>query len=284
MRAILVIVVALIGAVGSARSADLLSCIDPDVLTGLLAYGFRPGGEITDELPAQFSTIRLPEAFHYIGTATSETYVSTAFRTELTPQDAESAMVGVLRPAGWQPMPRRRGDRRTGFQPARESSPGGARLCHSDGTVLSILARNEDRGTFVNVFRNTAGRTDCNREPAADGSIRWGFTAELMPDLELPRGSKSRSMGGGGIIQSAGDDADTHARVTTTQAPEELLLHFSDQLIEQGWLADATWAGEVSQGSTWSLMRADLPPVVGNLQLVTHAKGDYFVSFAILAR
>ena len=284
MRITLTFLAFLVFAPINALSDDLLSCVDPDVVTALLSSGFQRGSEITDEMPREFAATRYPDTFDFIGSLTSEYHISAAFRTDLDPGNAESVMAELFGKQGWRPMPRRRDRMRSGFQPTREASQRHLRLCHADGNSVSITAREEDRGTFVVLFRSDAARNaDCNQEPSADGSIRWGFTNDLMPNLELPANSRSRGSGGGGIIQSSGDDADTHARVHTDLRPEELLEYFSGQLATQGWLVDSTWTGELSQGSTWSLNRDDLPRTVGNLQLVTHSEGDYTVKFSMLA-
>lgn len=284
MRITLTIFSFMIFAPINAFSDDLLSCVDPDVVTALLSFGYQPGSKITDEMPQELSIVRYPDTFDFIGSMTSEYLISAAFRTELEPDDAESAMAGLFGAQGWRPMPSRRVGMRSGFQPRRDASQSQVRLCHADGNSVSITAREEDRGTFVVLFRTDAARSaDCNQEPTADGSIRWGFTGDLMPNLELPANSRSRGSGHGGIIQSSGDDADTHVRVITDLQPEELLEHFSSQLATQGWLADSSWSGELSQGSTWSLSREGLPRTVGNLHLIAHSVGDYTVKFSMLA-
>lgn len=268
----------------NAFSDDLLSCVDPDVVTALLSFGYRAGSEITDEMPQELAAVRYPDTFDFIGSMTSENLISAAFRTELDPDGAESVVAGLFGGQGWRPMPRRREGMRSGFQPSREASQRQLRLCHADGNSVSIMAREEERGTFVTLFRSNAARSaDCNQEPTADGSIRWGFTDDLMPILELPANSTTRGSGHGGIIQSSGDDAETHVRVITDLRPEELLELFSSQLATQGWVADSSWIGELSQGSTWSLNLDGLPRTVGNLHLVSHSEGDYTVMFSMIA-
>mgnify|MGYP001825516925 CR=1 FL=1 len=284
MRLILTVFAVLICAPINAFSDDLLSCVDPDVVTGLLSFGYQPGSKITNEMPQKLSIVRFPDTFDFIGSVTSEYLTSAAFRTKLDPAGAESVMAGLFGEQGWRPMPPRRGPTRSGFQPKHEASQRQLRLCHADGNSVSISAREEDRGTFVVLFSTDSARNgDCNQQPSADGRIRWGFTNDLMPNLELPANSRSRGSGHGGIIQSSGDDADTHVRVMTDLRPEELLEHFSSQLTAQGWLAGSSWTGELSQGSTWSLSREGLPRTVGALQLVTHSEGDYTVKFSMIA-
>ena len=208
----------------NAFSDDLLSCVDPDVVTALLSFGYHPGSEVTDEMPRKLSTVRYPDTFDFIGSMTSEYLTSIAFRTELDPGGAESVIAKLFGEQGWRPMPRARAGMRSGFRPSHETSQHQLRLCHADGNSVSIMAREKERVTFITLFStNDARSADCNREPSADGSIRWGFTEDLMPDLELPANSSSRGSGHGGIIQSSGDDADTHVRVATDLQPEELL-------------------------------------------------------------
>jgi hypothetical protein len=284
MRITLTVFLFLICAPINALSDDLLSCVDPDVVTTLLSFGYRSGSEITDEMPNELSIVRYPDTFNFIGSLKSEHLISAAFRTNLDPDGAESVLAGLYGEQGWRPMPRARESMRSGFRPSRETARRQMNLCHADGNRVSIMARELERGTFVTVFStDTARSSDCNQEPTADGSIRWGFTDDLMPDLALPANSSSRGSGGGGIIQSSGDDADTHVRVITELQPEELLEHFSSQLAAQGWLADSSWVGESSQGNTWSLSREGLPRTVGNLHLVTHSIGDYTVKFSMIA-
>jgi len=284
MRISLVVLSFLVCAPINALSDDLLSCVDPDVMTALLVFGYQPGSKITDEMPRVLSVIRYPDNFDFIGSMTAEHMVSAAFRTDLDPASAESILAGLYGEQGWRPVPSSREVGQPGFQSPSESNQQHARLCHANGNGMTIMAREVERRTFVTLFStNTPRYSDCNQEPAEDGSMRRGFTDDLMPDLELPADSSSRGSGYGGVIYSSGDDADTHVRVITDLRPADLLEHFSRQLAAQGWLVDSSWIGELSQGSTWSLTREGLPRTAGNLNIVTHSTGDYSVRFSMLA-
>lgn len=284
MRITLIVLSALTCAPIVAWSDDLLSCVDPDVVATLLSSGYSQGSEISDEMPRDFSSIRFPDTFDFIGGMTSKHFTSAAFLTTLDPGNAEPVAAGLFVEQGWRSAPPRQQRTRSGFQSPKDSSQRHTRLCHAEGNSVGITVRAEERGTYVMLYSTDAARSpDCAREPSADGSIRWGFTDDLMPNLALPANSTTRGSGHGGIIQSSGDDAETHVRVITDLPPEELLAHLSNQLVTQGWVADSSWIGELSQGSTWSLRLDGLPRTIGNLHLISHSEGDYTVMFSMIA-
>jgi len=253
-------------------------------MTSLLVFGYQPGSELTDEMPSTFSVVQYPDRFDFIGSMKAEHLVSVAFRTDLDPAGAESMLAGLYGEQGWRAMPSPTERGQQGFRSASENKQQHARLCHRDGNGMTIMAREVEQRTFVTLVRtNTPRYSDCNQGPAEDGSQRRGYTDDLMPDLELPADSTTRSSGYGGLIYSSGDDADMHVRVTTDLRPENLLEHFSRQLAAQGWLVDSSWIGELSHGSTWSLTREGLPRTAGNLNILTHSSGDYSVRFSMLA-
>lgn len=284
MRVMLVLVLGLLTLPIKALSDDLLSCVDPDVVTALLGFGYQPGSKVTDEVPQEFSTLRFPSSYSLVGSLSSDHLVSIAYRAGLDSQDARTEIFELLRQSGWRPMRKQEGEMRTGFQPAPTASPDPLSLCHSSGDRVSVLVREDDRGSLVTVYRPVERRgRNCNEEAGPSRRIRWGFTDDLMPYLELPADSRRHGGGGGGVIQGSGDDADADVRVTTDLQPVELLEHFAAQLATQGWLPGSSWASEESLGSTWSLEREGLPKTVGNLQLVTHSPGDYSLKFSMIA-
>ena len=163
MRITLTVLSFLICAPIDALSDDLLSCVDPDVMTALLSFGYQPGSEITDEMPQALSVIRYPDTFNFIGSMTSEHLISAAFRTDLDPGRAESVLAGLYGEQGWRPMSRPRESGRPGFRSPSESAQRHIRLCHADGDGMTIMAREVERGTFVTLFSiNTPRNADCN--------------------------------------------------------------------------------------------------------------------------
>lgn len=266
-------------------SDDLLACVDPDVVTAFLAVGSRSDLKISDELPDEFSFVEYPDDFRFIASSTSAMHKGVAFRTDLGPDEAVSAFEQAFADKGWSAMGQpQRGLRMKGFRQAQSSSQQQASLCHSSGKTMSVLARREDRGTFVSLWEYPDSRNlNCNQMPADGFGMNRGRTSEVMPNLELPKNARSGGAGSGGIIIGSGDDAETHVRIRTKLQPAEVLTHFANQLVLQDWTPGSDWASDLSHGSTWNLNRADLPRVVGTLHLVVHSEGDYTIQFSILA-
>ena len=252
MRLALTIVAFLFCVPINASSDDLLSCVDPDVVTAFLSWGYQSDRTISDELPQEFSTVRYPHDFLFIGSSTSATHRSAAFRTGREPSDAESVIEIIFGERGWHSVPQPQRDAmRKGFQQTRDASQRHLSLCHVNGEAMAVTSRREDRGTYVVLGKYTDARNlNCNRQPNADNRMDWGLTSDLMPNLELPANAKSRGSGRGGFIRGSGDHADTHVRIRSKLRPEEILAHFSSQLALQGWILDSAWTGEASRGST----------------------------------
>lgn len=264
-------------------SDDLLSCVDPDVVTAFLGSGNQSMRTISDELPQDFPTMQYPADFLFIASSTTATQTSVAFRTDREPSDAESAIEIMFRERGWRSLPQGVTPR-MGFQQTRNDLLRHVALCHADGEAMSVTSRREDRGTYVVISKHTSVRNyDCNQQPKRNTDFWSGMTSDLMPELALPANAKSHGSGRGGVIRGSGDDADTHVRITSDLRPEEILAYFSNQLALQGWIFDSAWIGETSEGSTWSLSRDNLPKTVGTLQLVTHSEGDCTIKFSMLA-
>ena len=81
--------------------ADALECVDPDIVTAFLTTWHSPTRRISREMPEAFAALSAPEGFYFIGSAVADLGTSVAYRTDMNPSDAQSAVVASLETLGW---------------------------------------------------------------------------------------------------------------------------------------------------------------------------------------
>lgn len=265
------------------KADDLLSCVDPEIVRAFLWADSGPRLSISDEFPQEFADISFPNYLRFIGSSESPTHKTVAFRADQDSTETVMAMNGILSDRGYRQIPKRERTRR-GFQQPDIDSQQYLAFCNTDGQIMSVTARSVDGSTYLSLSKSTKTRNrNCNQQTYADDRMIWGFTGDLMPDLIVPDKARVRGSGHGGMIMSSGDDADTHVRIQTDSSSAKVIAHFADQLVLQGWSLGASWAGDISLGSTWMLSLENLPQTFGTLQLIKHAQGDYTLVFLMRA-
>ncbi len=267
----------------SAKSDDLLSCVDPEILRAFLWAESGPSLSISDQFPQEFSDISFPDDLRFIGSSARSTNISVAFHTDKEVSEAVVTMEDILRGRGWRAIPQRQRTR-IGFQRASVETRQYLSLCHTDGQTMSVRAHNVRDSTYLVLSKSQAAEgRNCNRQTYPDNRMVWGYTDDLMPDLIVPKNARITGSGYGGMIMSSGDDADTHARIQTSSPAAQVIAHIAEQLVMQDWSPEMSWAGDISQGSTWMLEREDLPRTFGTLQLIKHDQSDYTLVFSMRA-
>lgn len=271
----------------TAYSQDLLECVNPDVLHGLVLRSSADEGAVfSSASPAQMSDITAPPQFDWIGSVERTegigASVSAAFRTDLTPDAAIEAAMAGLTSSGWEAQPQMGGG-----GGAFASMPMTlAQTACLDEQPVSVSANEIENTTYVTYnFSTSSANTACSTaDPRNPLAGLGGNIYRDMPSLEFPpdpvTGEPVRSSGGGG-------GGSQNVRYSTTQVTHNeslngLAIFLSEQLSAQGWIADTSWAGATTAGSSWTRRADPDASLQGMLQITALANSRYDVTFRIV--
>lgn len=265
-----------------------LDCVDPDVLRGLLLPG--PIGQtfrITPGAPPELAAFKPPRQLIWLGGTErgsgGVTQSSSVYRSNLAPDAARAAAVGVLTAGGWRLQSDDRFYSTTNLFVSGNSQPGGETYCR-EGRSVRVMASALDGVTYVvlSVSRtdSSAGFTNACDQPPQSVARSTSPLDEYMPTLELPRDPATgqpvamRSGGGG----SSGDSKRrANASFTLKDSVDNVARHFGSQMAGQGWHADTNWSGAGTAGSTWT-RRLDDDTVLQAILSVSAFADDRFTA------
>src|SRR5690606_10415196 len=86
-------------------AADPLACVDPAFINAFLESGQGESTRFSTELPAEAARLHLPAEFELVGSKSSESYVTVAYRSGENVATALSSSVESLKRAGWKDPP-----------------------------------------------------------------------------------------------------------------------------------------------------------------------------------
>lgn len=245
----------------AAWGQDLIDCIDPDVLAGLV---FRSQNQsdtvIGAAIPDKMASINAPTAFEWIG-GSSRTVgiingvptkmVTGAFRTFAAPEEALDLALSGLAEDGWEIVSESNGMVSVFVTQIMRAPQKTACL---DNDPVNVTANAVNDVTYVTYnFSSSAQNMTC----AAGGRPSFGTSFavdEYLPSLEFPpdpgTGDPVYPSGSG----SGGNMGERNFRTELRhgQSIGNLTRYLSRQLAEQGWQADASWIGQTTAGSSWS--------------------------------
>ena len=280
--------VALVGAFFSlaALGQDLLQCVSPDVVKGVL-YNGRAESQwsVTAALPAAMSGFSMPAGFQLVGTSerVDGAAATVAFRTSLDSAAAYSAMLGAFEAEGWvteeQPTP-------TSPIFVLESAPASGTICRDSERRGLIVQEISGRRYFTVSLNNQPRTLGCNVEDPRSArvvSMMSGLTQEA-PTLRLPEGTTAangsgRIAGGGG---GSGDTYSTGDQIRITQSASSFMSNLGAQMSAQGWAVDSSWSGTLSKGGRWTKTAANGLPYWATLELVDVGGGIHDLSFRLM--
>lgn len=272
----------------TAFAQDLLECVNPDVLKGLVLRSSANEGVVFNTTsPAQMSGITTPPQFDWIGsverTGGITASVGAAFRTDLTPEAAIEAAMADLTSSGWEAQPDRFGGGGAfASMPITQSQT----ACRDEQPVT--VSANELEGTTYVTYRfsTSSANTACSMPDPRNPMGGFGSNIyQDMPSLEFPpdpvTGEPVRSSGGGGGGSQSVRYSTT--QVTHNESLSGLAVFLSEQLSAQGWVADTSWTGTTTAGSSWSRQSESDESLQGMLQITSLANSRYDVTFRIVA-
>lgn len=281
--------VVLVGAFFSlaALGQDLLQCVSPDVVKGVLYNGRAEAqASVTATLPAAMSGFTAPAGFQLIGSSQrlDGAAATVAFRTSLDSAAAHAAMLGAFEAEGWvteeQPTPT------TPIFVLGESAPASETICRdSERRGLNVQELNGRR--YLTVYLNDQPSTlGCNVEDprrARAMSMMSGLTQEA-PTLQLPEGTTAangsgRIAGGGG---GSGDTYQTGDQIRIAQSASSFMGNLGAQMSAQGWAVDSSWSGTLSKGGRWTKTAANGLPYWATIELVDVGNDIHDLSFRLM--
>lgn len=269
-----------------ATGQDLLQCLSPDVVNGLIFRGNENQVQtFTAGLPDSLSGYQPPAGFTLIGTAHREAinYTTVAFRTDMSRPEAYSAFSASFAGDGWaveeeqRPMPNV-----FNLAGAPETN---STLCR-DGERINLSIRAVDNVRYASVRITPQDRPrGCNEvDPRLSGRMMMeGGVHDHLPTLYFPESTSPANgtqLGGG--YSGAGDSTRTSARIESPDSSSQLSAHLESQMIAQGWRRDAGWSGELSSGASWTRAVDDGTTVWGVLDVIDVGDSTYEVALRML--
>lgn len=271
-----------------ASTNDLVDCLDPHVLFGLMLV-YETDFKVLQASPPELGDLKPPRELTWLGAAertTSGTSMwSAVYRTGLAPDAARAAMEKALVAIGWKAR-----SSVLATYPAMFVSPDnpltGEPYCR-EGSGLTLTASALDGVSYVVLSRMAGARFAAT----CDGSGLPEFTSATSPlDAALPQfvlpldpatGRPVAMRGGGGGSSAGGSRWNRRSNISfrSRDSLGGIASHFASQLAAQGWRQDSSWSGTVSAGSTWSRGVDDGTLLEGSLRISAFGNDRYTVVF-----
>lgn len=270
----------------AAPAQELLQCVNPDVLNGLVYNGRAEMKlSLSRSLPANADGFRAPSGFSLIGSGVrgpggSSTVV--AYRTSLESAAALETLIQSLSGEGWK--------RETVQQPAigflvLPTQPGpGATVCRN-GERRNVRVQDVGGVHYATISGSTASPAHaCNTpmpQPAGFGNpeARLAAARASLPRFTFP--ASARMAANRPEASMIGGMNSAVVRIESPDSAASLSRHLARQLTEQGWSSDAEWNGKLSTGSTWTRRNADGEPMWGMLEILGAGGGVYDITFSL---
>lgn len=272
----------------AAASQGLLQCADPDVLDGLVFTGLNGtagGQQVRPDMQAEMAALPRPPELIWIARGDVPGTTTNAFRSSLRPDVALDRALEHLERDGWQVQ-------QSGPSLVSQVFIAGPRHYHGlacrAGQQIALSSREVEGESYVNYRISPSGLSAQCGGTTAQGALPLQAlapaTANAVPNLRYPvdpatgRPAVARSSGSGGDTRSRFVSSDVHVATPIAVLADSL----ATQLIEQGWQADARWAGSVTAGSTWSRVD-DGQTLLGQLEVLEKAPSAFNVTMRVTA-
>jgi hypothetical protein len=203
-----------------------------------------------------------------------------AYRTDLPGDAAHSALLAALGTAGWAVED----DALSRISPEVFQLMGGSMpnmLCR-DGERLTLRVMDIDETRYPTIVFSAQGQPRaCNAEDPQISMIRSRMPVRGdTPTLQFPASTRSASADGrlNGGMGGSGETMQTAVQIRSPDSAQALVAHLGEQMREQGWNVDASWAGRLSNGARWT-REDEGTPVWGTIEIVALGDGTFDVSY-----
>jgi hypothetical protein len=235
------------------------------------------------------SDIAVPAGFDWIGSMRRDSrspalgQITAAFRTGAATDDARTEAAAALERGGWEQQQPARMMPSSGAVFPSSVRPQPSLFCLGAKTVnLNVDAL--DGKTYVTYVFPTGPDGQCSRDPQSR-FVSQGMLSAYMPQLVFPpdpeTGEPPRS-GGSGMSSSTGSQQN-RTEIKHSASIDVLASNLAQQLVDQGWRADASWQGATTAGSAWSRQFEAGAEVQGTLDITKTRDSEYTVMFRAVA-
>ncbi|HSM30780.1 MAG TPA: hypothetical protein VK854_08785 [Woeseiaceae bacterium] len=240
-------------------ASDPLDCVDTEFVRAFLSrHGSTPVSYST-EIPEHFEVRDVPLDMALIGSRNRKTSTTVIYRASQPVRDAYSALADALSDQGWEDITYERSPSRRGFQSA-------------DQVVVAEYCRDNDDTNLAVVVSDRSGQTLVSLEQYERKTLlgcmrivqeRSRDLRDMLPILDPPDGATTSNV----RKMTTGHEISTSVDVSAGIGHKALLGHFGDQIRDQDWTIQATWASDLSSGSVWTRDTADHGTLVGTLHV-----------------
>lgn len=281
--------IALLGALFSltALGQDLLECVNPDVVKGVLFYGRAEAqATFTATRPAGLGDYEAPAGFTFIGTSVRGNGASTtvAYRTTLDREAASAEWLASFEANGWV-VEEQQAIGKPVFVLGGEPDFNGTICRERERRYLSIDEAGDRRYAIV-TLNDQPSSLDCNAEdPRRVRTLgMMSVLTDEAPTLLLPEGTTAAD-GSGRINSGGGGSGDTYSTATqirTSLSGSGFMDDLASQMSAQGWDADARWSGTLSNGGRWTRTNENDTRFWSTLEIVDVGDAVYDLSFRMM--
>ena len=262
------------------------------------------GGDVSiySDIPDNFPIFELPNDFSIIGSVDQGYMRRVALETSMSPEDAGTAIFEALINEGWADMTVQvTPQQQTGFIVNSPPVVGlGLTLCHDNLGNMQVQAISGENRTTVSLsqsgFANRGAlimrnNMSCEQQlamrqggpfgrPGMNNGVSQYMPRLELPEVDLPGYSIYPSMfsNGGGSF----NDWEVRGNLAIDWPIDELADFFINQLEEQEWRNDSSWASGRVAGSAWSLSPEPDLELIGLLSILEIDEGNFELKFRII--
>jgi hypothetical protein len=263
----------------TALGQDFLECVSPDVTRSLLmTTRDAPEYLVTGDVPPTLADFDTPAGFSWVGSRVTGYDVKSTWKSNLAPRAAQQAFNAALEANGFATW--NEGDD-SGFV---LTSPPMSTLACRDSTMGVLIVRDVDGARYLTLAIPERAETQtCAEYMTPNPSFSRAF--DLIPRLETPPEVLISGRPGAlptGSGSGSGNAYTSSIEVEGIGSVSSLVAVLGDQVRDQGWVADATWTGTHSAGSTWTRALDDGTRLAGKLTVQSIGSGYHELSFMLV--
>lgn len=257
---------------------------------------FAGAGAVYSDLSNSFPEFDLPDGLQVMGSMDRGLLQRVILRSELSGDDAVTALVNSFLNEGWVPLISYAVNQpQNGFVSSAPPADVPVEICHDDYGFLTLRGyEGVGNRAYLRLNGSVASQPDFScarqnqqRQDFGFGGRRPGFSLvnqQYMPRLELPEeASQPIRRSPFGLFSGSNNDIEISTNLSIDWGIEQVYLHFAEQMSAQGWELDTESTGDVTASGSWTRSpEADLV-LVGLLTIVKVSESGYQMKFRLLS-